>query len=63
MTMIAEEIDQKKDSEEERRRNRDEAIKRGEETTAFIEKEIVQIDKCKAFQCKVFFKKFNQITC
>ncbi|XP_060581205.1 outer dynein arm-docking complex subunit 4-like [Ruditapes philippinarum] len=45
MTMIAEEIDQKKDSEEERRRNRDEAVKRGEETTAFIEKEIVQIDK------------------
>ena len=50
--MIAEEIDQKKDSEEERRKNRDDAIKRGEETTAYIEKEIVQIDKCKPFlQC------------
>ncbi|XP_045209893.2 outer dynein arm-docking complex subunit 4-like isoform X2 [Mercenaria mercenaria] len=45
MTMIAEEIDQKKDSDEERRKHRDEAMKRGEETTAYIEKEIIQIDK------------------
>lgn len=46
MTLIPEEVDPKKESEEEQRRLREEAIKRGEETTAFIEKEIEQIDKC-----------------
>lgn len=46
MTLIPEEVDPKKESEETQRRLRDEAVKRGEETTAFVEKEIEQIDKC-----------------
>lgn len=45
MTMISEEVDTKNDSEEEHQRLREEAVKRGEETTAFVEKEIQKIDQ------------------
>ena len=50
MTEILEEpVERKQESEAELKRRHEEAVKRGEEVVALVQKEITEIDRCKDY--------------